>query len=319
MPQAPSMLSFDAQSACDVMMIRPVRFAGNPQTLESNPFQVRDAAVHADNAQAAALLEFDGLASALAAAGVRVHVFDDTLEPHTPDSIFPNNWVSFHCDGTVVLYPMLAENRRLERREDLLESLSATHGFRVARVLDLTAHEGGGKFLEGTGSLVLDRTHRIAYACVSPRTDLDVLGDFAQRLDYNVVAFEAQDAGGAAIYHTNVLMCVGSRFAAICSECIRQDERAAVLDALHSTGHEILDLGMEQLASFAGNMLELRTVRDELVVAMSTRARDALSAAQRSLLEECAGAIIAAPIPTIETIGGGSVRCMLAEIHLPRK
>jgi hypothetical protein len=319
MQQAPSMLSPEAQSACDVMMIRPVRFAGNPQTLESNPFQARDAAVQAHGAQAAAIVEFDGLASVLVAAGVRVHVFDDTREPHTPDSIFPNNWVSFHRDGTVVLYPMLAENRRLERREDLLESLSAAHGFRVARVLDLSAHEGGGKFLEGTGSLVLDRTHRIAYACVSPRTDLDVLGDFAQRLDYEVVAFEAQDVGGAAIYHTNVLMCVGSRFAAICSECIRQDERAAVLDALRSTGHEILDLSMEQLASFAGNMLELRTVRDELVVAMSTRARDALSAAQRSLIEERAGAIIAAPIPTIEAIGGGSVRCMLAEIHLPRK
>jgi hypothetical protein len=313
------MLSPDAQSACDVLMIRPVRFAGNPQTLESNRFQVRDAAIEAGSAQAAAIVEFDGLASALRAAGVMVHVFDDTLEPHTPDSIFPNNWVSFHCDGTVVLYPMLAENRRLERREDLLEALSAAHGFRVSRVLDLTHHESGAKFLEGTGSLVLDRVHRIAYASVSPRTDLDVLGDFAQRLDYEVVAFEAEDAGGAAIYHTNVLMCVGSRFAAICSECIRQDERPAVLDALRSTGHAILDLSLEQLANFAGNMLELRTARGELVVAMSTRARDALSAAQRALIAEHAGTIIAAPIPTIETLGGGSVRCMLAEIHLPRK
>ncbi len=309
----------DAQSACDVMMVRPVCFAGNPQTLESNRFQIRDAAIQAPAAQAAAIVEFDGLASALRVAGVKIHVFDDTLEPHTPDSIFPNNWVSFHCDGTVVLYPMLAENRRLERREDLLEALSAAHGFRVSRVLDLTHHESGGKFLEGTGSLVLDRVHRIAYACVSQRTDLDVLGDFAQQLDYEVVAFEAEDAGGAAIYHTNVLMCVGSRFAAICSQCIRQDERAAVLDALRSTGHAILDLSLEQLANFAGNMLELSTARGELVVAMSTRARDALPAAQRALIEEHAGAIIAAPIPTIEMLGGGSVRCMLAEIHLPRK
>ena len=301
------------------MMIRPVRFAGNPQTLESNRFQVRDAGVQASAAQASAIVEFDGLASALRVAGVKVHVFDDTLEPHTPDSIFPNNWVSFHCDGTVVLYPMLAENRRLERREDLLEALSAAHGFRVSRVLDLTHHESGGKFLEGTGSLVLDRVHRIAYACVSQRTDLDVLGDFAQQLDYEVVAFEAEDAGGAAIYHTNVLMCVGSRFAAICSQCIRQNERAAVLDAMRSTGHAILDLSLEQLANFAGNMLELSTARGELVVAMSTRARDALPAAQRALIEEHAGAIIAAPIPTIEMLGGGSVRCMLAEIHLPKK
>jgi hypothetical protein len=309
----------DAQSACDVMMVRPVCFAGNPQTLESNSFQVRDAVIQASAAQAAAIVEFDGLASALRVAGVKVHVFDDTLEPHTPDSIFPNNWVSFHCDGTVVLYPMLAENRRLERREDLLEALSASHGFRVSRVLDLTHHESGGKFLEGTGSLVLDRVHRIAYACVSQRTDLDVLGDFAQQLDYEVVAFEAKDAGGAAIYHTNVLMCVGSRFAAICSQCIRQDERAAVLDALRSTGHAILDLSLEQLANFAGNMLELSTARGGLVVAMSTRARDALPAAHRALIEEHAGALIAAPIPTIEMLGGGSVRCMLAEIHLPKK
>ncbi|HJY41076.1 MAG TPA: arginine deiminase-related protein, partial [Steroidobacteraceae bacterium] len=248
-----------------------------------------------------------------------VHVIDDTPEPHTPDSLFPNNWVSFHADGSVVLYPMLAPNRRAERRNDVLEALSASHGFRIARVLDLTAHESRDKFLEGTGSLVLDRVHRVAYACVSPRTDVDVLGDFAQQLDYDVVAFEAVDAAGAAIYHTNVLMCVGTRFAAVCSACIREDERAAVIDALRTTGHSIVDLSMEQLAAFAGNMLELRSARAGGVVAMSTRARDSLSPQQRGLIEQHAGPIVAAPIPTIETLGGGSVRCMLAEIHLPKK
>jgi len=233
--------------------------------------------------------------------------------------VFPNNWVSFHADGSVVLYPMLAPNRRAERRTDVLEALSASHGFRIARVLDLTAHEGRGKFLEGTGSLVLDRVHRVAYACISPRTDLDVLGDFAQQLDYDLVAFEAVDAAGAAIYHTNVLMCIGTRFAAVCSACIREDERAAVIDALRTTGHSIVDLSMEQLAAFAGNMLELRSARSGRVVAMSARARDSLSPQQRELIEQHAGPIVAAPIPTIETLGGGSVRCMLAEIHLPTK
>ena len=308
----------EAQSAADVLMIRPTRFAGNLETLESNPFQVREAGISADDAQRAALSEFEVLAAALSDAGVNVHAFDDTPQPHTPDSIFPNNWVSFHADGSVVLYPMLATNRRQERREDLLEALSAQHGFRIRRVLDLTHHEGGGRFLEGTGSLVLDRVHRIAYACISPRTDLDVLGDFAQQLDYEVVAFEGHDAGGAPIYHTNVLMSVGTRFAAVCSACIREDERAAVLDALRTTGHAILDLTFEQMAAFAGNMLELRSARSGPVVAMSSRALDSLTREQRTLLDEH-GVVVAAPIPTIETLGGGSVRCMLAEIHLPRK
>jgi hypothetical protein len=309
----------EPQSAADVLMIRPVRFGGNPETLASNSFQASQPALADSAAQRAAAAEFEGLVAALRGAGVTVHIVDDTPEPHTPDALFPNNWVSFHADGSVVLYPMLAPNRRAERRNDVLEALSASHGFRIARVLDLTAHESRGKFLEGTGSLVLDRVHRVAYACVSPRTDLDVLGDFAQQLDYDVVAFEAVDAAGAAIYHTNVLMCIGTQFAAVCSACIREDERAAVIDALRTTGHAIVDLSMEQLAAFAGNMLELRSARGGLVIAMSTRARDSLSPQQRELIEQQAGPIVAAPIPTIETLGGGSVRCMLAEIHLPRK
>ena len=183
----------ELQSAADVLMIRPVRFSANLQTQASNSFQSRTEAADAGSVQQKALAEFDGLAEALRAAGVSVHSFEDTLEPHTPDSIFPNNWLSFHADGTAVLYPMLAHNRRLERRDDVLATLSARHGFRIARIVDLTHHETDGQFLEGTGSLVLDRTHRIAYACISPRTDLDVLGDFSQQLDYEVVAFEAHD------------------------------------------------------------------------------------------------------------------------------
>lgn len=309
----------DPQIAPDVMMIRPVAFAGNPQTQASNTFQDRDAVTIPMAHQAAALREFEGLAGALDKSGVSVHVFEDTLEPHTPDSIFPNNWVSFHADGTVVLYPMMAENRRLERRLDVLEALSAKHGFRATRVIDLTRHEQTGRYLEGTGSLVLDRAHRVAYACVSPRTDLDVLGDFAQQLDYDVVAFEAHDASGAAIYHTNVLMSVGERFAAVCTGAIREDERAAVLDTLQKTGRAVVELTLQQMAGFAGNMLELGSSRSGSVLAMSERAHDVLTPAQRKTLESSVGAIVASPIPTIERLGGGSVRCMLAEVYLPKK
>lgn len=300
-------------------MIRPVAFAGNPQTRPSNAFQQLDSGEVGAANQAAALREFDGLVGALEKAGVTVHVFDDTHEPHTPDSIFPNNWVSFHADGTVVLYPMLAENRRLERRLDLLEVLSTKHGFHASRVLDLTRHEHAGRYLEGTGSLVLDRVHRIAYACVSPRTDLDVLGDFAQQLDYDIVAFEAHDAAGMAIYHTNVLMSVGERFAAVCLSAIRADERDGVLNQLRGTGRTVIDLSMQQMNAFAGNMLELGSSLTGSVVAMSERARDALTVEQRATLESSAGPIVAAPIPTIEQLGGGSVRCMLAELHIPKK
>jgi hypothetical protein len=308
----------DSQAAAHVLMIRPVRFVGNPQTAASNRFQ---GAIADETAalQHVALREFSELAATLRTSGIEVIEFIDTPEPHTPDSIFPNNWVSFHADGTAVLYPMLAENRRAERRMDLLEALSAQHGFRIDRLIDLTHHERENRALEGTGSLVLDRVHRIAYACASPRTDLDVLGDFAQQLDYELIVFEANDRSGAPIYHTNVLMCVGENFAAICSECIREDERAGVLKVLQDTGHAIVDLSFDQMERFAGNMLELRTQAGEKRVAMSRSAFDALSADQRAQIERHAGPIVQADISTIERQGGGSVRCMLAEVFLPRR
>ena len=308
----------EPQTATDVLMIRPVRFLGNPQTSTSNAFQ-QSAAISDDEAQRLARAEFDDLAGRLARAGVGVHVIEDTLEPHTPDSIFPNNWVSFHADGTVVLYPMLAPNRRAERRADVLEALSARAGFFAARIVDLTQHEREDKFLEGTGSLVLDRTNRVAYACLSARTDLDVLGDFAQQLDYDVVAFEATDSTGFPIYHTNVLMSVGTRFAAVCSAAIREDARAAVLERLRAGGRTLLELTYEQMNAFAGNMLELSTSSGKSVIAMSTRAIESLTREQRRLTELHADSIVSVPIPTIENLGGGSVRCMLAEVFLPRK
>ncbi|MDH4108797.1 MAG: arginine deiminase-related protein [Gammaproteobacteria bacterium] len=297
-------------------MIRPVRFHSNPLTAASNRFQGRTAASPAEQ-QAEALREFDGLVQALTAAGVRVVQFEDTPEPHTPDSVFPNNWVSFHADGTVVLYPMEAENRRTERRRDIVDALAAEHGFDVRRIVDLSEHEARGHYLEGTGSLVLDRSHRVAYACLSSRTHLDVLGDWSQRLGYDVVAFDAVDRNGVPIYHTNVLMSVGEKIAVICAEAIpRKDQRDAVLARLGQTGHEIVSLSFGQMEAFAGNMLELRSERGERVLAMSEQARRSLTPGQLALIERY-DRIVSAPIDNIESSAGGSVRCMLAEIHLP--
>ena len=309
------MTAEESQLAGSVLMIRPLRFESNPQTAESNRFQ-SEVEASPDALQATALAEFDALVVALRSAGIDVHVFEDTPEPHTPDSVFPNNWISFHADGRVALYPMEAVNRRKERRLDIVERLSEE--FQVSELVDLSAHETHGHFLEGTGSMVFDRVHRIAYACLSSRTHLDVLGDFAQRFDYEIVAFEAVDRHGVPIYHTNVLMALGESLAVICDEAIVRDEqRAAVLDSLTSTGHEVLSINYTQLEAFAGNMLELKNRNGTNVFAMSKRAWDSLDAAQQLRLT-AHGGIVAVPIDNIERAAGGSVRCMLAEIHLPR-
>ena len=305
----------ESQLASAVLMILPVRFESNPHTAASNRFQGRNPD-SPEQQQKDAAREFAMLREALEAAGVTVVSFDDTEEPHTPDAIFPNNWVSFHADGTVVLYPMEAPNRRTERRQDIIDSLADDHGFQVSRVLDLSAHEDAGHYLEGTGSLVLDRANRIAYACLSTRTHLDALGDFAQKMDYEVVAFDAVDRDGAPIYHTNVLMNVGEQLAVICSESIpREEQREAVLASLQSTGHEVVEISFDQMDAFAGNMLELRSASGERVIAMSEQARQSLDPEQLAAIEANA-TIVSAPIDHIESSAGGSVRCMLAEIHL---
>jgi hypothetical protein len=307
----------ESQLASAVLMIRPARFASNPHTAESNRFQGLSKA-SPDEQHGAALAEFETLKRALESGGIRVVAFDDTLEPHTPDAIFPNNWVSFHADGTAVLYPMEAVNRRTERRPDIIESLAEDHGFLLRRIIDLSHRENEGHFLEGTGSMVLDRVNHIAYACLSSRTHLDALGEFAQRLDYEVLAFEAVDQDGVAIYHTNVLMNVGEKIAVICDEAIRRaEQRQAVLESLAKTGHEVVPLTFEQMQAFAGNMLELRASGGNRVTAMSDRARQSLTNDQMAVLEQN-GDIISSPIDNIECSSGGSVRCMLAEIHLPK-
>jgi hypothetical protein len=306
----------ESQLTSAVMMIRPVRFESNPLTAASNRFQGKTGSNPAAQ-QAAAAREFDTLVSALRDAGIEVIVIDDTREPHTPDAIFPNNWISMHADGRVVLYPMEAENRRTERRMDIVDYLGDEGGRQIAELVDLSSHENSGHYLEGTGSMVLDRVNRVAYACVSTRTHLDPLGDFAQRMGYDVVAFQAVDSGGVPIYHTNVLMNVGEQVAVICDEAIpREDQREAVLARLRATGHEVVLLSYAQLDAFAGNMLELRNNDGERVLAMSQQAYDSLDKEQRAVLAANAR-IISVAINNIESSAGGSVRCMLAEVHLP--
>jgi hypothetical protein len=321
LPSAPT--TAEPQSAAAVLMVRPARFGFNPETAASNAFQSAPSPGQVPgrigtDAQASALREFDGLADQLQRAGIEVVVGEDTPEPPKPDAIFPNNWVSFHHDGTVVLYPMLAPNRRQERREDLLRRVTREGGFRVVRTVDLTHRETEGEFLEGTGSMVLDRTNRIAYACLSPRTDLDVLGEFAQLLDYELVTFEALDVDASPIYHTNVLMAVGTRFAVLCADVVRDHgSRTAVTEKLCATGHRVIEISIGQMERFAGNLLELAAPSGK-VIALSTNAWGSLEPPQRRVLEG-EGTVVAADIPVIERLGGGGVRCMLAEIHLPRR
>jgi len=312
----------EAQTAEAVLMVRPARFGYNEQTAASNEFQQRiggdDSAI-----QRRALAEFDALAAALRGTGVQVIVAEDTPEPAKPDAVFPNNWVSFHSDGTVVLYPMLAPNRRLECREEIIEQVRREGGFRIGRRVDLREHEREQRFLEGTGSLILDRPARQAYACLSPRTDLTVLGEFAQLLDYTLVTFDAAGPGVLAgsgampVYHTNVLMALGCEFAVLCTQALPDAaQRAAVLALLRASGHELLEISMRQMECFAGNLLELRGSAGP-VIALSSSAWEALDEPQRALLARH-GRVLPARIPIIERLGGGSVRCMLAEIHLPR-
>ena len=308
----------ESQLASAVLMITPVRFESNPSTAASNKFQGRNPD-SSNKQQRDAAEEFVGLRVALETSGIEVIQVDDTVEPHTPDAIFPNNWVSFHSDGTVVLYPMEAPNRRTERRPDIIETLVEDYEFVVRKIVDLSTHEAQAQYLEGTGSLVLDRVNRVAYACLSSRTHLDALGDFAQRMGYEVLAFDAHDRNGAPIYHTNVLMSVGEALAVICAEAIpREDQRDAVLRRLADTGHEVVTIDFDQMDAFAGNMLELRSVDGERILAMSEQAKQSLDVEQMEKLAASAQ-IGSAPIDRIESSAGGSVRCMLAEIHLNKK
>jgi hypothetical protein len=265
--------------------------------------------------------EFDTFVSKLRQVGVNVIVVDDTLEPNTPDSIFPNNWISFHENGDVILYPMFAENRRLERREDILDILE-DEGFVINEIMDYTSAEEDGFFLEGTGSIVLDRENDKAYCALSPRADEELFIEFCEDFEYNPVIFEAFQTVGTErklIYHTNVMMSVGETFAIICAESIDdKKERKIVLDSLRGDEKEIILITEEQVNNFAGNMLEVRGADDKRYLAMSTSAYNSLTKKQIAQIEEHV-TILSSSLDTIEACGGGSARCMMAEIFLPKK
>ncbi len=304
----------EAQCAQAVLMVRPAHFGWNPETAESNRFQHAGAGT---GEAVAAAREFDTLAARLDEAGVQVVVADDSAEPVKPDACFPNNWVSFHADGSVVLYPMLAPSRRAERRAEPVAAVERA-GFRVTRTVDLSPLELRGEFLEGTGSLVLDRPSRTAYACLSPRTTAAALAEFSATLGYRIVAFDALGPDGRPAYHTNVLMAVGEGVAVLCVEAIPDvKSRAAVVGALAQSGHEVIEISVAEMGSFAGNLLMLRARDGGARIALSEAAWRGLAPENRRRLERHGG-IVASPIPTIEWLGGGSVRCMLAEVFLPR-
>ncbi len=306
----------DAQTADAVLMVRPASFGWNPQTQASNRFQ-RDEPGLASDANERARAEFDALVLQLRGAGVAVTVAADTATPVCPDAIFPNNWVSLHADGTVVLYPMLARNRRLERRLEFIASLAAETRRTVVRLLDLTQHESHGRYLEGTGSIVFDHAQRIAYACLSPRTHQEPLSELCDELGYQPCTFTATDAAGVPIYHTNVMLAVGSRCSVVAIGAVDLRDRERVLSSLAASGRHVEIIDATQMAGFAGNVLELRTADAGSVLAMSATAQAAFGPAALECLAAHVDRIVAAPIPTIETLGGGSVRCMLAEVFLP--
>ncbi|TLV02308.1 citrulline utilization hydrolase CtlX [Dyadobacter luticola] len=306
------------QSTARIMMIRPVRFGFNAETAASNEFQQEHFVLqNGESAQQAAQEEFDLMIEQLARIGLDVQVFSDNDEQHRPDAIFSNNWVSFHQSGKVVLYPMMAENRRLERRDDIIAALR--NSYKVEEIIDLTHFESEGKYLEGTGSMVLDRRYKIAYACLSPRTHPEVLDAFADAMGYEIVAFTASDENDKPIYHTNVLMCIGDIFAVVCLEAIKNpDERLMVRSALEETNKYIVEITLEQVRHFAGNMLMVRNTRGDKFLVMSTQAYDSLTQKQKQVLSDYAR-LVHTDLTVIEGYGGGSARCMMTEIHLPRK
>lgn len=296
-----------------ILMVRPVRFGYNDQTAGNNAFQRQPTESYVE-IQQRAVIEFDGLVEKLRAHGIDVMVVQDSPVPHTPDSIFPNNWVSFHHDGTVVLYPMFAENRRLERKEAVLSAVKDR--FLVKQEFDFTVYESEGRFLEGTGSFVLDRENRIAYACRSPRTDESLFRNFCSRLGYRPVMFDAADKSGTAIYHTNVMMCVADSYVVINLEAVAAADRDSVTAILRKSGKTLVTISHAQMADFAGNMLQVVNQEGGRSLVMSSRAFASLDTAQRTVLESF-NPIIHVPLDTIEMNGGGGARCMMAEVYLP--
>jgi len=308
------------QTTNTILMIRPVQFRMNEQTAVNNYYQQKIEGLTPENANQKAQQEFDGFVERLRSVGVNVIVVDDTKDSDTPDSIFPNNWISFHENAEVVLYPMFAENRRLERREDILDIVEE-NGFVIDEINDYTSAEQDNIFLEGTGSMILDRENAKVYAALSPRADEELIIEFCEDKDMQPVIFEAyQTVEGErlAIYHTNVMMSVAETFAILCADCIDdKQERKLVINNLKEDGKEVILITEEQVERFAGNMLQVAGKDGQLYMVMSTQAFESLTDDQVKTIEKhCA--ILHAPLYTIEACGGGSARCMLAEVFLPK-
>jgi hypothetical protein len=298
-------------------MVRPAVFYENPETAPSNAFQGPTPPALTGSLLATVQGEFDQAAGRLARAGVATLVHPARAADDTPDALFPNNWISTHADGTLVLYPMLAANRRRERRLDLVDALEREHGYRVRRRLDLSALENRGAFVEGTGSLILDRPHRRAFVCRSPRSTAAGIAAAAEALGIEALVFDALDARGEPIYHTNVMLSIGTGFALWCPPALPEAGRERIAEALSFGRRALVALEHAQLAELCANVLELRGDRGEPLLALSERALAALRPAQRRALEQHAS-LVPVAIPAIETVGGGGIRCMLAEVFLPR-
>lgn len=297
--------------ASKILMIKPVQFGFNEQTATSNSFQVNSYDLSSNEIQNKALSEFNAFAALLRWKGIEVIVFEDKQSPSTPDSIFPNNWISFHENNAMVLYPMLAENRRLERRSEIIDFFRKVYD----KLIDLTDFEKHDLFLEGTGSIVFDYTNKIGYANCSPRTDKKLFEQLCEKLNYQAISFKAFDETGKDIYHTNVLMCIGKIFAVLCSDCIPdKEELNQVKQSLKKTGHEIIEISYQQMNSFAGNMYQLFNNEGKSFIVLSEQAYHSLNTEQIKTLEKY-GELLHTPLYTIEKNGGGSARCMLADVR----
>jgi hypothetical protein len=298
----------------EILMVRPYQFYFNNQTAANNFFQSN---INIENANELAIAEFDIMVEQLRAHQIKVNVVQDTKDPSTPDAIFPNNWISTHAGGTLCLYPMYAENRRAERKSTVLDFLHSN--YKIQNVLDLTDLEKEGKFLEGTGSMVLDHQNKIAYGCLSERLDKEAFTNWCDKMQFNPIAFKSVDDKAQPIYHTNVLMCMGNQFVVICLESIPNElEKQMLLESFLQTNKEVITISQNQLNHFAGNMLQVFDMHEKPHLIMSEQAHASLHPAQVKSLEKF-NPILPISIPTIEALGGGSTRCMMAEIHLIKK
>ncbi len=298
-------------------MVRPANFGFNEETAESNAFQTSDPSESAGEISRRAVAEFDHFVEQLRGAGVEVIVIQDTAKPVKPDAVFPNNWVSFHEEGMIITYPMYAPVRRLERREDIIKSIQS--GFRVEKKVQFEEYENIGQYLEGTGSMILDRPNKLVYACLSPRTELALLKRFCKLTGYELVAFHSVDGQRKEIYHTNVMMALGETFVVICLETVDDEEELALLlDKFAQTHKEVISISLEQMLAFAGNMLQVRNASGETFLVMSEQAYRSLREDQIQQIQKHTN-ILHSPIDTIEKYGGGSARCMMAEVFLPKK